>query len=303
MAIPDFQSLMLPVLNVLKDCRLYSTAQIEEILFKKLRLTESERNAVYENSSTKVFYNRISWAKTYLKKADLVSYPERGRVQILTKGLEILKDAPKRIDLAFLRCLGISESPIKNVEMQKGPETNICDVAPLTPDEMIKNGQATLMAHLDSDLLERILKKSSTFFEQIVVKLIFKLGYGGSEQDIIQSCGRSGDGGIDGIIKQDVLGLNKICIQAKRYAPENGVSRPELQKFLWVVHKNASKGIFIVTSYFTREAIEEARRQESVVLIDGKELTRLMIEHNFGVLIKETIEIKKIDEAFFSETD
>lgn len=100
-----------------------------------------------------------------MKKADLVPYPERGRVQILTKGLEILKDAPKRIDLAFLRCLGISESPIKNVEMQKGPETNICDVAPLTPDEMIKNGQATLMAHLDSDLLERILKKSSTFFE------------------------------------------------------------------------------------------------------------------------------------------
>ena len=178
---------------------------------------------------------------------------------------------------------------IDNIETQK------------TPDELIAEAKSILTSHLESDLLAKILDNSPAFFEELVAKLLLSMGYGGSEKDILQNRGKSGDEGIDGIIKQDVLGLDKIYIQAKRW--NGNVSRPEVQKFVGAVHgQNANRGVFITTSTFTNEAKEYAKNINSnLILIDGKMLTKLMIEYNVGVQIKDTIQIKKIDEDFFIE--
>ena len=178
---------------------------------------------------------------------------------------------------------------IDNIETQK------------TPDELIAEAKSILTSHLESDLLAKILDNSPAFFEELVAKLLLSMGYGGSEKDILQNRGKSGDEGIDGIIKQDVLGLDKIYIQAKRW--NGNVSRPEVQKFVGAVHgQNANRGVFITTSTFTNEAKEYAKNINSnIILIDGKMLTKLMIEYNVGVQIKDTIQIKKIDEDFFIE--
>ena len=170
-----------------------------------------------------------------------------------------------------------------------------------TPDELIAEARAILTSHLEADLLSKITENSPTFFEELVAKLLLAMGYGGSEKDILQNRGKSGDEGIDGIIKQDVLGLDKIYIQAKRWS--GNVSRPEVQKFVGAVHgQNANRGVFITTSSFTNEAREYANNINSnIILVDGKKLAKLMIEYNVGVQVKDTIQIKKIDEDFFIE--
>lgn len=170
-----------------------------------------------------------------------------------------------------------------------------------TPDELIAEARTILTSHLEADLLSKIAENIPSFFEELVAKLLLAMGYGGSEKDILQNRGKSGDEGIDGIIKQDVLGLDKIYIQAKRWS-EN-VSRPEVQKFVGAVHgQNANRGVFITTSSFTNEAKEYANNINSnIILVDGKQLAKLMIEYNVGVQIKDIFQIKKIDEDFFCD--
>lgn len=303
MAIPDFQTLMLPVLKILGDNQEHKNMDIVDTVASQFNLSEEERNSLLPSGGMTYIYNRTLWAKTYLKKAGLVYHPQRGLVKITEKGLDVLSKNPEKINMKFLNQFDeYSEwrESYKHSE-STSEEVEECEEAMKTPEEMIAESMQILNRTLADDLMDKILEKSPTFFETLVAQLLIKMGYGGSEEDILQNRGKSGDGGIDGIIKQDVLGLDKIYIQAKRYDPKNSVSRPEIQRFLGAIHKKTSRGIFITTSYFTKEARDEVENT-NIVLIDGKKLTDYMIKYNLGVQLKEPVyEIKKIDEDFFSD--
>lgn len=302
MAVPSYQDFMLPTLKLIADNCEHKSRDIVEKAADVLNLTDEDRQEKLPSQTQATYYNRAMWARTYLKKAGLLDYPERGVIRITQRGLELLNTNPEVITKdslmqydefrEFQNTVNTGQnnsSVIDNIEEQK------------TPDELIAEAKAILTSHLEADLLARILENTPAFFEELVAKLLLKMGYGGSEKDILQNRGKSGDEGIDGIIKQDVLGLDKIYIQAKRWS--GNVSRPEVQKFVGAVHgQNASRGVFITTSSFTNEAKEYANNINSnIILVDGKLLTKLMIEYNVGVQIKDTIQIKKIDEDFFSE--
>lgn len=301
MTIPNFQAFILPILQLIKDKQEHKTRDIIEQAADILGLTEEDKQKLLPSKTQTSYYNRGMWARTYLKKACLLDYSKRGFIRITQRGLDLLATNPDKITETFLleqyeefRNF-LKESKQENINNTTSTEEQ------KTPDELIMQAQLILTSHLESDLLTRILDNSPAFFEELVVKLLLAMGYGGSEKDILQMRGKSNDGGIDGIIKQDILGLNEVYIQAKRWS--GNVSRPEIQKFVGAVHgKNANKGIFITTSSFTIDAIEYAKNINStIVLIDGEQLVKLMIEYNVGVQIKETIYIKKIDEDFFSE--
>lgn len=302
MAIPDYQTFMLPVLKILGDNVVHTNHEIIEILADEFKITEEERKEIYGGNNTKIIFNdRIAWARTYLKKAGLIYYPERLLNKITEAGLNVLKTNPETINYKFLTQF----ESFKHFRNGGKDETELvivenCEVNK-TPDEMIQDASSTLQSLLENELMSRILENSPTFFEKMVAKLLLAMGYGGSEKDILQNRGKSGDEGIDGIIKQDVLGLDKIYIQAKRW--NGNVSRPEIQKFVGAVHgQNATRGIFITTSSFTSEAKEYAKNINSnIILIDGALLTSLMIKYNVGVQIKNIIEIKKLDIDFFDE--
>lgn len=300
MTIPDYQTLMLPVLNILGDNKEHTNADIVEKVSSQFNLTDEERNEILPSGGLTYIYNRTLWARTYLKKAGLVELPQRGLVKITKKGLKVLNQNPEKINKKFLEQFEEFSDWIENSKssISTNDESETAEESVKTPEEMISDSMHILNKTLADDLMDKILEQTPTFFEVLVAQLLIKMGYGGSEEDILQSRGKSGDGGIDGIIKQDVLGLDKIYIQAKRYDSKNGVSRPNIQNFLWAVHKKASRGIFITTSYFTQEAIKEVENT-NIVLIDGKKLTEYMIKYNLGVQLKESYDIKKIDEDFF----
>lgn len=304
MAVPSYQDFMLPTLKLIADNCEHKSKDIVERAADVLNLTDEDKQKKLPSQTQTTYYNRAMWARTYLKKAGLLNYPARGIIKITQRGLDLLNTNPEKITKDSLMQYdefrdfqntvnteqnNFNLSNTENIEEQK------------TPDELIAEAKAILISHLEADLLTRVLENSPTFFEELVAKLLLKMGYGGSENDILQNRGKSGDEGIDGIIKQDVLGLDKIYIQAKRWS--GNVSRPEVQKFVGAVHgQNASRGVFITTSSFTNEAKEYAKNINSnIILIDGKLLTKLMIEYNVGVQIKDTIQIKKIDEDFFIE--
>lgn len=304
MAVPSYQDFMLPTLKLIADNCEHKSRDIVEKAAEALNLSEEDKQEKLPSQTQATYYNRAMWARTYLKKAGLLDYPARGIIKITQRGLDLLNTNPEKITKDSLMQYdefrdfqntvnteqnNFNLSNTENIEEQK------------TPDELIAEAKAILVSHLEADLLTRVLENSPTFFEELVAKLLLKMGYGGSENDILQNRGKSGDEGIDGIIKQDVLGLDKIYIQAKRWS--GNVSRPEVQKFVGAVHgQNASRGVFITTSSFTNEAKEYAKNINSnIILVDGKLLTKLMIEYNVGVQIKDTIQIKKIDEDFFIE--
>ena len=302
MAVPSYQDFMLPTLKLIADNCEHKSRDIVEKAAEALNLSEEDKQEKLPSQTQATYYNRAMWARTYLKKAGLLDYPARGVIKITQRGLDLLNTNPEKITKDslmqydefrdFQNTVNIEQNNLlneKNAEEQK------------TPDELIAEAKAILVSHLEADLLTRVLENSPTFFEELVAKLLLKMGYGGSENDILQNRGKSGDEGIDGIIKQDVLGLDKIYIQAKRWS--GNVSRPEVQKFVGAVHgQNASRGVFITTSSFTNEAKEYAKNINSnIILVDGKLLTKLMIEYNVGVQIKDIVQIKKIDEDFFSE--
>ena len=265
-------------------------------------MTDEDKQEKLPSQTQATYYNRAMWARTYLKKAGLLNYPARGVIRITQRGLDLLNTNPEKITKDSLMQYDEFREFQNTVNTEQNNSLNSENVEEQkTPDELIAEAKAILTSHLEADLLTRVLENSPTFFEELVAKLLLKMGYGGSENDILQNRGKSGDEGIDGIIKQDVLGLDKIYIQAKRWS--GNVSRPEVQKFVGAVHgQNASRGVFITTSSFTNEAKEYANNINSnIILVDGKLLTKLMIEYNVGVQIKDTIQIKKIDEDFFIE--
>lgn len=245
-----------------------------------------------------IFENRVSWAKTYLKKAGLLASPQRGVFRITDIGLSVLKEKPEKINNQYL--MRYPEFQKFKVKKEGGGGIEPKDNG-LTPLELIDNGYQQIRSTLASEILEQLKKVTPTRFEQIVVELVVKMGYGGSLKDAGQAVGRSGDGGIDGIIKEDRLGLDAIYIQAKRW--EGNVSRPELQKFFGALQMHhAKKGIFITTSNFTKDALDCVKLIDTkVVLIDGEKLAQYMIDYNVGVSAVSMYEIKKIDSDYFTE--
>ena len=302
MTVPSYQDFMLPTLKLIADNCEHKSRDIVERAADMLGLSEEDRQEKLPSQTQATYYNRAMWARTYLKKACLLDYPARGVIKITQRGIDLLKTNPEKITKNFL--LQYDEfRDFQNTVNTEQSETNISESVEeqKTPDELIAEARAILTSHLEADLLSKIAENSPIFFEELVAKLLLPMGYGGSEKDILQNRGKSGDEGIDGIIKQDVLGLDKIYIQAKRWS--GNVSRPEVQKFVGAVHgQNANRGVFITTSSFTNEAREYANNINSnIILVDGKQLAKLMIEYNVGVQVKDTIQIKKIDEDFFIE--
>jgi restriction system protein len=299
MAIPDYQSCMLPLLKYYSDGQGHTLREAVEALAKEYKLTDAEKRELLP-SGQEIFDNRIGWARTYMKKAGLIESPKRGVNRITTRGIEVLKQKPQRIDVNFLMQFKEFQDfralRHPKVAEDSGPELN-----DKTPEESLVLAFQRIQNDLAAELLQRLMTCSPSFFERLVVEVIVKMGYGGTRQDAGKAIGKSGDGGIDGIIKEDRLGLDAIYIQAKRW--ENVVGRPEIQKFVGALSgHHAKKGLFITTSYFSTDAADYVSRIDAkVVLIDGETLAQLMIEHNVGVSKVNTYEIKKVDSDYFAE--
>ncbi len=306
MAIPDYQTCMLPFLRFLGDNSEHSLRDTEESLAKHFDLTDSERVELLQSGQQGIFKNRIGWARTYLKKAGLLEAPRRGVFKITDRGLATLATNPSRIDAKFLEQFPefIEFREASKVSSEIKFNSDLTDTVPVTtatPEEAIELAYQGLREQLAQELLAVVLTCSPTFFEQLVVDLLVKMGYGGSRRDAGERIGQSGDGGIDGIIKEDRLGLDAIFIQAKRW--QGSVGRPEIQKFVGALQgQRARKGVFITTSWYTAEAIDYASRIDTkVVLLDGKALSALMIDFDIGVAASAAYVVKRIDSDYFEE--
>lgn len=301
MPIPDFQTVMRPLLANVQDGQEHRNRDLVEVLATEFKLTDFERKELLPSGQQEVFANRVGWAKTYLKIAGLVESTARGVFRITDRGKEVLDANPTRIDLKVLR----AEPAYAAAQAKKGehaePSPADSAVESKTPEEAIEASYQTIREGLGSDLLQRLKTGSPAFFERLVVELLVKMGYGGSRIDAGKAIGRSGDEGVDGIINEDRLGLDSIYLQAKRW--EGTVSRPEIQKFAGALQGfRAKKGIFITTSTFSKEAADYAAKIDSkIVLIDGERLWSLMLDNGIGVTTVTTYAIQRVDNDFFSE--
>ena len=300
MAIPDFQTLMLPVLDAVSDGNEHLFRDLVESLALKFGLTPEERKQLLPSGRYPTFDNRVGWAKTYLKKAGLVAQAKRSYLSITDRGLEVLSSKPASINMKFLEKFPEYIS-FRDNQAQELPKIVLttADLITDTPEELLEEAHIKLTSSLASELLDNIKSCSPSFFERLVVELLLKMGYGGTRAGAGRAIGQSGDGGIDGIIDEDRLGLDAIYMQAKRW--EGIVGRPEIQKFVGALQgQRAHKGVFITTSDFTKESQEYVKNiSNKVVLINGFSLARLMIENNVGVSISATYEVKKIDSDYF----
>lgn len=302
MAIPDFQTLMLPTLKALGDGNEHAFKDVVEVLAVEFKLTQEELSEMLPSRRARTFYNRVAWAKFYLKKAGLVSQAKRSYLSITNLGLNTIKSELNSISVKFL------EQFPDYVEFKEADDlTEISNLAQpsegvikYTPEEVLEENFTKLNSALAIDLLDTVKSCSPTFFERLVVKLLVSMGYGGTLANAARVTKRSGDEGIDGVIDEDRLGLDSIYIQAKRW--EGVVGRPEIQKFVGALSgQRATKGVFITTSDFTKEALEfvKSNNHYKVVLINGFTLAKLMIENNVGVSVATTYEVKSIDSDFF----
>lgn len=302
--IPDYQSIMLPLLQLVSDNQEHKYRDLIENLALKFNVSEAERKELLASGSP-IFNNRVGWATTYLKKAGLLESPKRAIFAITTLGIQTLNENPPRIDAKYLRkfpsFLEFQNASRSENEVNSTPTTT--EANEQTPEENLDSAYQRIRTALATELLKKVLELSPTFFERLVVELLVKMGYGGSIKDAGSSIGKSGDEGIDGTIKEDKLGLDIIYIQAKRWQPGNVVGRPELHKFVGALAgQGAKKGIFITTSNFTKEALSYSPRNETkIVLIDGTQLTQLMIDYNLGCTTQQVYELKKIDSDYFED--
>ena len=305
MAIPTYKNCMLPFLTLLRDGKEWPIRELGEVLAGHFGLTPAERAQMLPSGQTGIFVNRVGWARTYLKKAALIESPRRGVFTITTRGLSVLAEDVKALDSKYL-----SRFP-EFQEFQRASQSQIDNTATsidisaseaeATPEEDIENAYQGLRQQLAQELLAKILTCSPTFFEYLVVELLVKMGYGGSRKDAGERIGQTGDGGIDGIIKEDRLGLDTIFIQAKRW--HGSVGRPEIQKFVGALQgQRARKGVFITTSTYTADATAYAGQIDTkVVLLDGQKLASLMIDFDVGVSVAASYTVKRIDSDYFEE--
>jgi restriction system protein len=307
--IPDYQSIMLPLLRLAGDGQEHLFRDAVDALAIEFGLTPSDRVELLPSKTQPVFNNRVGWARTYLVKAGVLESPRRGYFRITDRGTQLLKSVPPRLDTAFLRehyqefrdfqaakpDTGTSGTAATQGQSQEGIDVDV------TPEESLENAYQNLRRAVESDILVRLQNCSSTFFERVVVQLLVAMGYGGTLRDAGAAIGRTGDEGIDGIIKEDRLGLDVVYVQAKKWS--GTVGRPDIQKFAGALQgQRARKGVFITTSSFSADARAFVAHIESkIVLIDGEQLAQFMFEHNVGVSPASTYEVKKIDADFFEE--
>lgn len=295
---PKYDEIMLPMLKKVSDGNEYTLRQLVPILAKEFMLGEEELKVMLPSGTQAMFTNRCSWAKTYLSKAGLLETVKRGVFKISERGLKVLKSNVDKIDTRFLSKYSDFQDFYQIAQTERNEEKPIQSS---TPDETMFNAIELKKREMEDDILQRIAENSPQFFEKLVIKLLVKMGYGGSYDEASQVIGRSHDGGIDGVIKEDVLGLDAIYVQAKRY--KGTVESKVIREFLGALEINsASKGVIITTSDFPKTAeqiLDKASRR--VVLINGRKLARLMIDYNVGVVTEETLEIKKIVDDFFEE--
>jgi restriction system protein len=302
--IPDFQTLMLPVLTFSADGQEHAKRDVVEALAQQFQLSEVERAALLPSGQQTTFDNRVSWAISYLKHAALLERTRRGFFRISERGLDVLRQGPQRIDMKYLeRFPEYIEFKERGLRGRNGktPQFQVEESGPQTPEELLESSYLHIQQELAQDILARVKACPPSFFERLVVELLVQMGYGGSRRDAGAAIGRSGDEGIDGIIKEDRLGLDTIYIQAKRW--QSVVGRREIHRFAGaLLGQRARKGIFITTSDFTREARDYASGIDSkIVLIDGEQLAQMMIDFNVGVTRASVYEIKRIDSDYFTE--
>lgn len=310
MAIPDFQSVMLPLLKHAADGKEHSFVDAIDAIADEFKLTLEERHARLPKSGNTILDNRVGWAKTYLARAGLLEQTRRSFFRITPEGTKVLETRPNRVDIKFLRQFPTFEAfrakrrEADLDEPSSGQTGHVQSSTPtFTPRESLEVGYAALRAQLADDLLSNIKARSPRFFEELVVELLLKMGYGRFHPDAGEATGKPGDEGIDGIINEDRLGLDRVCIQAKKWS--NTVGRDELQKFAGALKgKGAQKGVFITTSDFSdgaRKYAESLGHDTRIALIDGAHLAELMIDYGLGVSTVDTYEVKQIDTDFFAE--
>ena len=300
MPIPDYQTLMLPLLKFAADQKEHSIQEAIKSLTEQFKLTEEEKREMLPSGQQEIFFNRVGWARTYLKKAELLSSPKRGIFVITDRGKKLLASNPNKIDNKLLTSFEeFRQFRKRKSELDEDAESNINQNK--TPEEAFELAYENLRTELSAEILEHLKRSDPTLFEKIVIEVLVQMGYGGSLKDAGRAIGKSGDEGIDGIIKEDRLGLDIIYVQAKRW--EATVGRPEIQKFAGALQgQRAKKGIFITTSNFSKDAIDFASKIESkIILIDGDQLTEYMIDFNVGVTTTSKYELKKIDLDYFVE--
>lgn len=301
--IPDYQTLMLPVLISAIDGEI-STKNAISTIADHYKLTSNEREQLLPSGKQRTFDNRINWAKSYLKQAGLITYPSRGTYKLTDEGSRILAQSPTRIDNNFL-------SQFADFQQFRGRRTNRPDngdlaestpeAANITPDELIRVTYRQINETLASELLDRVRSSTPKFFEELLIELLLAMGYGGSSDNAARAIGQSGDGGVDGVIDQDPLGVDQLYIQAKRNAEGNNIGSGHIRDFFGALNiKKAQKGLFVTTSAFSSSAIQTAKDLGMrIVLIDGIQLTKLMIRYNIGCRDEDVLHLKKIDEDYF----
>lgn len=301
MGIPDYQSLMLPVL-LLSSKGEQRIGDVVNALADQFRLTSEEKAELLPSGKQTVIANRVHWAKTYLKQAGLVEPTRRGHFKITERGIEAIASNVSKIDVRFLeRYPEFNQFRERASVEDTGSNIPALPESALSPEDSILAAYGQINTALGRDILDRTLAAPPSFFEKLIVQLLLAMGYGGSVADAGKALGRSGDDGVDGVIDQDSLGLDRVYIQAKRYRPQNTVGPSAIRDFFGSLdmHK-ANKGLFVTTSGFSSAAIETADRLgKRIVLIDGNQLAKLMIRYNVGCRIEQQLEIKRIDEEFF----
>lgn len=303
MPIPDYQTIMLPLLKLTADGHEHKIGDLVETLALQFRLTEEERKELLPSGQTFVFGSRVGWARTYLKKAGLLESRKRATVEITKRGLSVLKQKPQKINVKLLRQF----PEFLEFQNTKKDEENPISDSPdqnnaQTPEEILENAYQSIRKSLAQELRKKIIEQPPAFFEKLVVELLVKMGYGGSLKDAGKATRLTRDEGIDGIIKEDKLGLDSIYIQAKRW-DNQAVGRPDIQSFVGALDgQRANKGIFITTSRFADNAKEYVKTiTKKVILIDGDQLAEFMIDYGIGVSTSTSYEVKKIDIDYFGE--
>lgn len=317
MPIPDYQTLMLPILKVAGDGQEHRIADAVRELADEFKLTDAEREHLLPSGRQPTFNNRVHWAKTYLSQAGLLTNTRRAHFKITDRGRSVLQKAPPALNIEFLmqfeefrnfRERDKSLSP-QSPSGTESAATSTPDAFPQaypgaeTPDELVRATVKSIERALAKQLVDRILAAPPAFFESLIVELLVAMGYGGSREGAGRALGKSGDGGVDGVIDQDALGLDRVYVQAKRYKFDIPVEVKDVRAFSGSLGEfKASKGVFVTTSYFTKPAYEFAERHpHRLVLLNGDDLAALMIRHNIGVRTEDTLHLKKIDEDFFEE--
>lgn len=297
MAVPDFQSFFRPLLDLAADGKEHSIQEAREVIAKVMALPEADLQEPLPSGIQTKFENRVAWAKSYFIQAKVLESPRRSMFRITQRGLDLHKAGHQRIDIRILN----QYPEFLEFHKAKSPKEEEQEPSKETPEETLQKSYESIRGDLAGQIVQRIASNSPQFFERLVVDLMVAMGYGGSRTDAGKSIGGTGDEGIDGIIKEDRLGLDLVYLQAKRW--EGTVGRPEVQKFVGALHgKRAKKGVFITTGKFSEDAKNYVETIDpKVILIDGRMLAELMIDHGLGTTTTATYQLKRIDSDYFTE--